>query len=178
VATFGRAYGSAVAGHHPTEQNRREAIQIALTGLAEGRELGAIAAQLAPLHPRNDTFPGELLLELAADALELAGASRESPVEFEGVRERFLPETVAHTKAQENKSKFALRAAAMIHGGVDPGLLDEVQWWRTDDLWYWSLEALAVYVRAAAERTGEAAPTIARRIGARRDVVIPEPSDR
>jgi hypothetical protein len=42
----------------------------------------------------------------------------------------------------------------MIHGGVDPGLLDEVQWWRTDDLWYWSLEALAVYLRAAAERTG------------------------
>jgi len=32
----------------------------------------------------------------------------------------------------------------MIHGGVNPGLLEEVQWWRTDDLWFWSLEALAV----------------------------------
>ena len=59
---------------------------------------------------------------------------------------------IAHTKAQHHKSKFALRAAAMLDGGVDLGLLDEVQWWRTDDLWYWSLEALAVYVRAAAER--------------------------
>ena len=61
----------------------------------------------------------------------------------------------------------------MIHGGVDPGLLGEVQWWRTDDLWYWSLESLAVYVRAAAERTGQSAATVAHRIGARRGVVIP-----
>jgi hypothetical protein len=49
-----------------------------------------------------------------------------------------LPEAFAHTKAQYHKSKYALRAAAMLHGGVDPGLLDEVQWWRSDDLWYWS----------------------------------------
>ena len=106
------------------------------------------------MRPRNNTFPGELLLDLAADALDIAGASRETPREFEGIRERYLPEAVASTRAQHHKSKFALRAAAMIHGGVDPGLLDEVQWWRTDDLWYWSLEALAVYLRAAAERTG------------------------
>lgn len=24
----------------------------------------------------------------------------------------------------------------------DPGLLDEVIWWHTDDLWFWTLEAL------------------------------------
>ena len=53
------------------------------------------------------------------------------------------------------KSNFALRAAAMLHGGVEPGLLDEVQWWQTDDTWYWSLEALVAYVRAAADRAGE-----------------------
>jgi hypothetical protein len=32
----------------------------------------------------------------------------------------------------------------MLHGGVDSRLLGEVQWWRTDDLWCWSLEALVV----------------------------------
>jgi hypothetical protein len=41
-------------------------------------------------------------------------------------------------------------------------LLDEVIWWRTDDLWFWALEALVVYVRAAAERTGESVPSICR----------------
>ena len=45
-----------------------------------------------------------------------------------------------------------------------PGLLDEVQWWQTDDLWYWSLEALTVYVRAAADRTGQSVESICRRL--------------
>jgi hypothetical protein len=162
------------APHRPTDHDRREAVQIALTGLAHGRDLGDIAAQLAPLHPRNNTFPGELLLDLAADALDVAGASRESPLEFEGIRERYLPEALALTKAQQHKSTFALRAAAMIHGGVDAGLLDEVQWWRSDDLWSWALDALAVYVRAAAHRTGQRVASVARRIAAEHHVVIPD----
>ena len=41
----------------------------------------------------------------------------------------------------------------MIQAGVDPGLLDEVMWWQGDDLWVWALDALAVYVRSAADRT-------------------------
>jgi hypothetical protein len=36
---------------------------------------------------------------------------------FEGMRERFVPDGTAHTKAAHHKSKFALRAAAMLHGG-------------------------------------------------------------
>jgi len=64
------------------------------------------------------------------------------------------------TKAQHHKSTFALRAAAMIQGGGDPGLLDEVEWWRTDDLWVWSLEALAVSVRAAADINGQSAASV------------------
>jgi hypothetical protein len=161
------------ADHRPTDDDRREVTQIVLSGLAEGGDLGDIAAQLAPLHPRRSTFPGELLLDLA-DALEVAGVSRESPLEFEGIRERYLPETAAHSRAQHHKGKFALRAAAMIRGGVDPGLLDEVQWWRTDDLWVWSLETLAVYVRAAAELTGHSVSSVARQIGSHRGVVLPD----
>ena len=166
------------AAHRPTDHDRRVAIQIALAGLAHGRHLIDIAAQLAPLHPPNDTFPGELLLDLAADALDVAGASRDAPLEFEGIRQRYLPESLARTKAQRHKSKFALRAAAMVHGGVDPGLLDEVQWWRTDDLWSWSLEALVVYVRAAADRSGQPVASVARRIGAERHMVIPDDAAR
>jgi hypothetical protein len=26
----------------------------------------------------------------------------------------------------------------MFHGGVDPWLLDEVWWWRSGDVWFWS----------------------------------------
>jgi hypothetical protein len=153
-----------MARRRPTDDDRNEAIETALNGLARGDELGDIAARLAPLHPPDNTFPGEVLLDLAAAAIGASGANRQSPLEFEGIRERHLSDGIAHTKAQHHKSKYALRAAAMLHGGVDPGLLNEVQWWRTDDLWYWSLEALATYVRAAADRTGQPVESICRRI--------------
>jgi len=53
------------AHHRPTDDDRRAVTQIVLSELAEGGDLGDIAAQLAPLHPRNNAFPGELLLDLA-----------------------------------------------------------------------------------------------------------------
>ena len=52
----------------------------------------------------------------------------------------------------------------MLNGGVNPGLLEEVQWWRTDDLWYWALKALAAYVRATADRTGLTVASACRRV--------------
>jgi hypothetical protein len=49
-------------------------------------------------------------------------------------------------------------------------LFDEVSWWRTDDLWFWALEALVTYVRAAAEHGGETVRAICGRIASRHDV--------
>ncbi len=112
----------------PTAEDRATAIGVALAGIAGGVELGEIAARLAPLHPKNNTFPGEVLLGLAADAIEEGGASREQPLEFECIRRRHLPEDRAHTRAQHHKAEYALRAAAMVRAGVDPGVLDEVSW--------------------------------------------------
>jgi hypothetical protein len=91
------------ARQRPTDRDRRDVIELALSGLAHGVELGEVAAKLTPLHPRNDTFPGEVLLDLAADAIKVSGATRTSPLQFEGIRERYLPEAVAHTKAQHHK---------------------------------------------------------------------------
>jgi hypothetical protein len=156
----------------PSDDDRVRAIDIALSSLVRADDLRDIAARLELLHPVNDTFPAEVLLELAADAIDISGASLRSPLEFEAIRGRYLPDGVAHTKAQHDKSKFALRAAAMLRGGVDPGLLDEVQWWRSDDLWYWSLEALAAYVRAAADRTGESVGTVCQRIADEHGVIL------
>jgi hypothetical protein len=45
--------------------------------------------ELEPLHPRNDTFPGEVFLHVAADALDWCGARRAEPLALEGMRERF-----------------------------------------------------------------------------------------
>jgi hypothetical protein len=160
----------------PTAEDRVQAIRIALAGIAAGGDLGEVRFELHPLHPKNDTFPGEVFLELAADAIEEAGASREEPIEFEGIRERYLPECTAHTKTQHKKSTFALRAAAMIRAGVGPGLLDEVSWWQTDDLWVWALDALAVYLRVAADRTGVPVSVVCERVAQRHGVDLGAPS--
>ena len=50
-----------------------DAIRVALSGIAAG-EVDDLAFRLDALHPKNNTFPGEVLLELAADAIEEAGA--------------------------------------------------------------------------------------------------------
>ena len=70
----------------PTPEDRVQAIRIALYGMATGADLDELRGQLAPLHPPHDTFPGEVLLELAADAIEVSGASRAQPIEFEEIR--------------------------------------------------------------------------------------------
>jgi hypothetical protein len=147
----------------PTAEDWAEAIQVALAGIAGDLALDELAAQVESLHPKNDTFPGEVLLELAADAIEESGANRQRPLELDGIR-RHLPEARERTKAQHHKANYALRAAAMLRAGVDPGLLDEVTWWRTDDLWFWALEALVAYVRAAADLNAEPVPAICTRI--------------
>jgi hypothetical protein len=54
----------------PTDDDRRQVVRLALSGFAAGVDLGSMLRQLEPLHPRNDIFPGGVLMELAADALE------------------------------------------------------------------------------------------------------------
>ncbi len=146
----------------------------ALSGIAGGRELDEIVRGLEALHPKNNTFPAEVLLGLAADAIDESGAARESPLDSEQIRKRYLPETRAHTKAQFYKSGFAVRAAAMMRGGVDPALLDEAARWREDDLWWWSLEALVIYIRAAAERADVSVADVCGRIARRHGVDLTE----
>jgi hypothetical protein len=45
-------------------------------------------------------------------------------------------------------------AAAALHGGAEPDLLEEVAWWQTDDFWQYALYAAVAYIRAAASRAG------------------------
>ena len=105
--------------------------------------------------------PGEVFLQLAADALEWCGASRAEPLPLEGLRERFLPEA-AFRGRQNAKFQYAMLAAAALHGGTEPDLLDEVAWWQTDDFWQYALYAAVAYIRAAASRAGVPVPQACR----------------
>jgi hypothetical protein len=68
-------------GHGLTGMRERVAL---LDGLTRDTDIFDLADELAPLHPRNDTFPGEVLLHLAAGALDWCGASRTGPLPLEG----------------------------------------------------------------------------------------------
>ncbi len=141
------------ARKRPTPQDAATARRILLDGMARDTGVSELAGQLAPLHPRDDTFPGEVLLQVAADALDWCEASRADPLALEGMPQRFLPECAFRGRPNK-KLQFAVLAAAALHGGAEPDLLDEVAWWQTDDFWQYALYAAAAYIRAAASRAG------------------------
>ena len=78
-----------------------------LDGLARDADIFEVLSGLEPLHPRNDTFPGEVFLHLVADALDWCGASRAEPLPLEGLREQFLPEC-AFRGRQNAKLQYAV----------------------------------------------------------------------
>ena len=119
---------------------------------------------LFDLHPRNDTFPGEVFIRLGAETLAIAGFSRDEPLPYEGLREAYLSE--CEFKGRENrKIQFALLCCASLHGGLKPDLLDEVVWWQTDDFWRYSLLAAVALIRASADRQGMSVSGLAHRLG-------------
>src|SRR5262245_903191 len=52
----------------PTPEDTVAARRMLLDGLTRDADIFDLADELAPLHPRNNTFPGEVFLHLAADA--------------------------------------------------------------------------------------------------------------
>jgi hypothetical protein len=154
------------ARKRPTPQDATTARRILLDGIARDTGLSELAGELAPLHPRDNTFPGEVLLQVAADALEWCGASRADPVALEGMPERFLPECTFRGR-QNKKLQFAVLVAAALSGGAEPDLLDEVAWWQTDDFWQYALYAAVAYIRAAASRAGMSARQVCQELAQR-----------
>jgi hypothetical protein len=141
------------ARKRPTAEDAAAARRLLLDGLARDADIFELLSELAPLHPRDNTFPGEVLLRLAADALDWCGASRADPLDLEGIRERFLAECTFLGR-QNKKLQYAVLVAAALRGGTEPDLLDEVAWWQTDDFWQYALFATVAYIRAAANRAG------------------------
>jgi hypothetical protein len=147
----------------PTPQDAVMARQILLDGLARENGIGELITELASLHSRHDTFPGEVFLRLAADALDWCQASQGDPVPLEGIRERLLSE--CRFRGRENhKFGFAVLAAAALRGGVEPDLLDEIAWWQTDDFWQYALFAAVTYIRVAADRASIPVPQVCREL--------------
>ena len=156
----------------PTDEDYESAARLGLLGLMADQDADSIMKQLLALHPRNDTFPAEVLLDLAAEAIEESGASPADPIQYEGMRDRHLPEFHFRGKSQQHKSHYALMAAAMIRAGVYPDLLDEAYGWGIDDMWEYAFYALVLYGRVAAERTGRPVEDVGFALAERRGIEL------
>jgi hypothetical protein len=157
-----------MARKRPTPEDAATARRTLLDGLARDARVFELLGELEPLHPRNDTFPGEVFLHLAANALYWCRASRTNPLPLEGLQERFLP-GLSFRGRQHKKRQYAVLAAAALQGGTEPDLLDDVAWWQADDFWQYALYAAAAYIRAAASQAGvpvsQACQDLAQRLG-------------
>ena len=110
-----------------------------------------LTESVTDLHPKNNTFPGEVFMGLAADAMEITGVTRADPVQYDGLREAYLPE--CQFRGRENrKFQYALLTSASVRAGLEPDLLDEVIWWHADDCWRYALYAAVALIRAGADR--------------------------
>jgi hypothetical protein len=153
------------------EADRRRARVVALSLLAAERVDDLLTAMSA-FQVKGDLFPGDVLIDMAADALAVAAPTRERPILASGIRERFLPELEFAGNTEQQKSWTALKVAAMTYAGVQPNLLEEAGWWRVNDLWYFASTALVIYVRASAEHAGISVREVCERIALTHDLEL------
>jgi len=132
----------------PTDEDRVEALRRFLAGLLRGDDANQLVADIADLHVRHDTFPGEVLMELAADALAVAGVEREPGVAYRELLSLHLPE-VAFRGKENRRIQYAVLTAYAVHGGLEPDLLDEVTYW-VEQYWTYVLYAAVAIIRACA----------------------------
>lgn len=150
-----------------SDSDRVEAARRVLAGLASGDDAHRILASVVDLHRRNNTFPGEVFMELAADALNCVGVGRDSRVEYGDLLSKHLGEVELRSKSR-SRFQCAVLTSFAVHGGLEPDLLDEVTYW-IDQYWQFALYASIAIIRSCAVRSGspieDFAETLANHVG-------------
>ena len=99
-------------------------------------------------------------MEVAVQAMDLAGIEQRD-LPYQELLNNHLPEYEFRDRRAQ-KIKFAILATGAARGGIDPDLLDEVIWWRTDDFWFYALAATAIIRSSAAKQAVPIADLIGR----------------
>ena len=154
-----------MARSRPTPEEAQAATERLLQAVETGTDIFEALDDIRPLHPRNNTFPGEVFLALAAVALAEGGVSPDRPIDAEGLVEAYLPECEFRGR-DSRKMRYAVLAAAAIHGGVQVDLLEEVAYWASDDFWSYAGLAAAAWIRSVARDRGMPLEELCRRLRA------------
>ena len=118
----------------PTDTARVDAKRVMLAGIARTEPLNDVFEQLRRYRDYAFPFPADLLVEIAADALTIAGATRATPVSLSDAHRRYLPEWNIRGNTAHNKSRVAIELAVALHGGIVPDYDAVAIWWRVQDL--------------------------------------------
>ena len=140
----------------PTEEDRIEATRRLLAGLAGGADANQLVVEITDLHVRHNTFPGEVFMKLAADALRTAGVQRAPGLAYRDLLSKHLSEVEFRGK-EHRRIQYAILTAFAVHGGLEPDLLDEVTYW-IEQYWQYALLAAVAIIRQCAERSGTPLP--------------------
>lgn len=142
-----------VARRRPTSEDAREAVRLLTEAVETGANIFDALDEIRALHPKNNTFPGEVFMRVAAEALHVGAVSPERPMSAEGLVDRYLPE--CRFRGGENrKIRYAVLTVAATRGGVEVDLLDEVAYWDTDDFWSYAGFAAIAWIRAVSDQRG------------------------
>ena len=83
----------------------RQAHAAVLAGLLRGEDIDALVEAVAPSHVRSWFTPDVAMLELAVTAMDLASRPGLAPLEYEGLRERYLPEAEFRDRVEHRSSQ-------------------------------------------------------------------------
>ncbi len=136
-----------------TERERHEVTRIALAAIASGAPED-FTNQFRFCEAKEFPFPADVLTELGANALALAGVTRSEPVALEDFAQRHLAEFEVRGNTARQKLRAAVNLVVATHAGAVPDYFDAAGWWQQQDLWWFAFLATVGMVRVVAERTG------------------------
>lgn len=133
----------------PTDEDHIKAKRRLLAGLAVGSDAYQLSSDIADLHVRHNTFPGEVFMELAADALHAAKITRQPGIAYRELLANHLSE-VSFRGKEHRRIQYSTLTAFAVQGGLEPDLLDEVTSW-IEQYWQYALFAAVAIIRHSAE---------------------------
>ena len=150
-----------------TKADRVAVARLVLDGLAHGEPLDNVFGRLRPFADHRFPFPADVLTEIAAGALDVAGATRATPLSLSDATERHLPEWTVSGNTARQKHRAAFQAAIALHGGIIVDYEETAGWWQVQDYTFHAFDAAVVLIRVAADHTGRSVRSVCEEIAAR-----------
>ena len=134
------------------EQARTAAHATVLDGLRDGAALQEIERGVVRCRVRGVYEPDLAMLELIVAALDVAGVSRQQPVDSGDWPARYLPELAFRNRHSERERlTYALYAAAAFRAGLRPDILTDTYGWGGAPLLPYATRAAVMSIRAISD---------------------------